>query len=232
MARFAYLQALFEVQLSLAASFRGNLPEALSHARAACSPEAGTSVEGFGIGTLFRQMAYAGDSKGALAILDEKRKWLPVSGQPNTRGSWFMLALVIEGLFILGERSRAQELYPLVSELLNTGAVVLWPIFRFTNTIAGIAAAAAHQWHAAEDHFEIAIQHAEALPQRLELAEIRRFHAMMLMDRAASDDRDKARTLLHEALDSYTQIGMPRHVEMTRSLLGQTAAKRELSNLR
>jgi hypothetical protein len=36
----------------------------------------------------------------------------------------------------------------------------------------------------AEDHFQIALQQAESFPHRLEQAEIRRFHAMMLMDRA------------------------------------------------
>ena len=135
-----------------------------------------------------------------------------------------MLALVIEGLVMLGEHSQAGQLYPLARELIGTGAVVLWPTFRFTQTIAGVAAAASRQWEAAENHFRNAMQQAEAFPQRLEQAEIRRFHAMMLMDRAASGDRDKARTLLSEALESYTQIGMPRHIEMVRTLLGQDAA--------
>jgi predicted ATPase len=218
-ARFAYWQALFEVQLSLAEFFRGNWASALSHAQAACRPEPGGAIDGFGVGTLFRQMAYAGDRNGAFAVLDEKRTWLPVSGQPNTRGSWLMLALVIEGLVMLGEQSQAEELYPLVGELLDTGAVALWPIFRFTHTIAGVAAAAARQWRAAEDHFGVALQHAEAFPQRLEQAEIRRFHAMMLMDRAAPGDREKARRLLGEAGETYTRIGMPHHIEMARALL-------------
>ncbi len=132
-----------------------------------------------------------------------------------------MLALVIEGLVMLGEQSQAGELYPLARELLDTGAVALWPIFRLTQTIAGIAAAAARQWEAAEDHFRIAMQQAEAFPQRLEQAEVRRFHAMMLLDRAGPGDPEKAQTLLREALESYTQIGMPRHIEMAQALLGQ-----------
>ena len=103
-------------------------------------------------------MAYAGDREGALAILHEKRAWLPRSGQPNTMGSWWMLALVIEGLVVLGEHSKARELYPLARELVYTGAVVLWPIYRVTQTVAGIAAAAAHQWEAAEDHFQTALK--------------------------------------------------------------------------
>ena len=131
-----------------------------------------------------------------------------------------MLMLVIEGLVILGEQSQAALLYPLARELIGTGAVVFWPIPRFTHTIAGIAAAAGRNWEAAEDHYRIAMQQAEAFPQRLEQAEIRRFHGVMLIDRGASGDRKQAKTLLSEALKTYTLIGMPRHAAMTRSLLG------------
>jgi hypothetical protein len=164
-------------------------------------------------------MAYSGD-RGALAILDKNHGWMPRSGQQNTLGSWSMLALVVEGLAILGEKSQARELYPLVRELAGTGAVALWPIFRFSQTIAGIAAGSARQWKAAEEHFQIALRQAESIPHRLEQAEIRRFHAMMLMDRAAPGDCKNARRLLGEAQETYTRIGMPRHIEMTQKLLG------------
>ncbi|MGA8644759.1 ATP-binding protein [Candidatus Binatus sp.] len=217
----AYWEALSEVLLSLLDFLRGNWTSALLHAQAASRhPELGSSR--YGVGTLFRQMAYAGDRDAALAILEEERTRLPHSGQLNSRGWSLMLALVIEGLVMLGERSRAGELYPLVRELVDTGAIVLWPISRFTQTVAGIAAAAARQWDTAEEHFQSAMQQAESLPHLLEQAEIRRFHAMMLIDRAGPGDREKAQTLLREALESYTQIGMPRHIEMTQTLLGQT----------
>ena len=215
----AYWGALSEVQLSLVDSFRGNRAGALSHARASVIPGPESSTEGFGAGMLFRQMAYAGDHDGAFAVLDEKRKALPLGGQHNTRGAWSMLALVIEGLVMLGERSQAGELYPIARELVDTGAVLLWPISRFTQTIAGAAAAAARQWDAAEEHFQIAMQQAESFPNRLEHTEIHRFHSMMLIDRAAPGDREKARTLLSEALESYQRIGMPRHIEITRTLM-------------
>jgi tetratricopeptide (TPR) repeat protein len=216
---FAYWAALSEVQLSLVDFFRGDWKSALVHAQASRLKEPGRSIEGFGVGTLFRQMAYAGDHDGAFALLDEKRTRLPLSGQHNTRGSWFMLALLTEGFVVLGEKSRAGQLYPLVRELIETEAVVLWPISRFTQTIAGIAAGAARQWEAAEGHFQIALQQAESFPDRLEQAEIRRFHAMMLIDRAGPGDRKKAQTPLREALETYAQIGMPRHIQMARTLL-------------
>jgi hypothetical protein len=66
----------------------------------------------------------------------------------------------------------------------------------------------------------MAMQQAGSFPYRLEQAEIRRFHAMMLKDRAAAGDREKAQMLLSEALETYTHIGMPRHIEMTQALLG------------
>jgi tetratricopeptide (TPR) repeat protein len=191
-ARYVFWEVLSEVQMSLVNFFRGDWASALLHAQASSRHEPGISMGGLGVGALFRQMAYAGDRAGAFALLDEKRAWLPLSGQPNTRGSWWMLGSVIEGLVILGEHAQAAQLYPLARELIEIGAVVLWPIFRFTQTIAGIAAAAANQWETAEDHFQTALQQAESFPYRLEQAEIRRFRAMMLMHRAASGDREKA----------------------------------------
>ncbi len=120
---------------------------------------------------------------------------------------------------MLGEHSQAGQLYPLVCELLGIGAVAFFfPLSRFTHTVAGIAAAAAHEWETAEDHFQTALQQAESFPYRLEQAEIRRFHAMMLVDRTAPGDREKAKTLLNEALETYTQIGMPCHIGMIQTL--------------
>jgi hypothetical protein len=60
---------------------------------------------------------------------------------------------------------------------------------------------------------------------RLDQAEIRRFHAMMLMDRAAPDDRERARTLLSESLESYKRFGMARHGEMVGALLDSGRAQ-------
>ena len=134
-------------------------------------------------------------------------------------GSWWMLAEVIEGFVMLGEQSHAGQFYPLARELIDTGAVVFWPIFRFTYTVAGMAAAAAQHWEAAEDHFQTALDQAQAIPHCLEQAEIRRFHAMMLMDRARPGDRKRAQRLLSEAIQHYQKIGMPRHSELTQRLI-------------
>jgi hypothetical protein len=49
---------------------------------------------------------------------------------------------------------------------------------------------------------------------------MRRLLAMTLIDRAAPGDRERAQALLREALESYAQIGMLRHLEMIEALLG------------
>jgi tetratricopeptide (TPR) repeat protein len=214
-----------EVQLSLIDFLRGNWASALLHAQASSETGAETLLREFGIGTLFRQLAYAGNHEGALAILDQERDFLPRMGQPNTRARWWMLAQVIEGLAMLGEQSRVGQLYPVVRGLVRSGSVALWPLCRFTQTVAGIAAAAAQQWESAEEHFQSAQRQAEAVPHQLEQAEICRFKATMLIDRAARGDRGKARGLLREAEKTYTHIGMPRHVEITQSLLRQAAGQ-------
>jgi hypothetical protein len=100
---------------------------------------------------------------------------------------------------------------------------LMWPLCRFTETTAGIAAAAAREWDASEDHFRIALRQAESMPYRVEEAEIRRFHAMMLLDRSAPGDRERAMTLVREALNFYARIGMARHQELSRELLNKTA---------
>ena len=123
---------------------------------------------------------------------------------------------------MVGERGRAAELYPLVHELLESGTKCMALEVRFPETVAGIAAGAAGDWERAEQHFLAARKQALELPHPLEEAELRRFHAMMLIDRAASGDRERARRLLGEALAIYTRIGMSRHVELTRKLLDQS----------
>ena len=49
--------------------------------------------------------------------------------------------------------------------------------------------------------------------------ETRRWYAWMLLDRDGPGDREKARTLLSEAIAMYRQIGMPKHVEMAETML-------------
>jgi tetratricopeptide (TPR) repeat protein len=216
--RVEFLDALSEIQLSLVDFLRGSWPKALMHAQASCRAPL-ISMRGYGVGALFLQLAYGGDREAALALLDEKRAWLPRLGHNNLAGSWDLLIHVIEGLVVLGEQSQAAQYYPLVVELIDTGTVAFWPRCRLTQTIAGLVAGAAHRWEAAENHFRLALEQAVSFPNRLEQTEIHRFHAMMLLERSGQGDREKAQILLNQALESYRLIEMPRHIEMIEALM-------------
>ena len=97
---------------------------------------------------------------------------------------------------------------------LDTGTVVSYDARRLLQTVAAIAAAAGQQWDKAEEHYKTALRQADEIPFRSEQPEARRWYAQMLIDRNAPGDRDKARTLLSEAVEMYRTIGMPKHLEM------------------
>ena len=162
--------------------------------------------------------AYAGDAD-TLSVLRDHRDELPTQGVRNTTGAWGLLFKAIESFSLLGERDDAAELYPLTVEAIATGTVAEFQTVTLFQTGAGIAAAAGDQWDVAEEHYQIALRQAHDLPRRIDQPEARRWYARMLIDRNGPGDRDKARTLLGEALESYEQLGMPRHVEIAKEYL-------------
>ena len=210
-------------QLSIAEFLHGKWEDALQHAEEAAQPQA-LDRKAITTAILVRLKGYAGDREGALAVFNDQRELLPRAGRANTYNSWILPLLAVEGLVVLGEREPAAALYPILTELIATGTVGMVFVSRFSQTAAGIAATAARNWAAAEDHFRTAMEQAESFPNQIEQIEIRRFHAMMLLDRAARGDRDKARGMLSEALESYARVGMRRHVELTQALIHQAAA--------
>ena len=211
---------LFETSLAITSLWRGRWAEDRDRAQAAASREPpGGFLVGFGGSYLFLCECLMGHNDTALALLEEWRSRLPRTGRPNTAGAWTLLLGVIEGLAVLRKREAAAELYPLALEAVETGTVVSWLGHRLLQTVAGIGAAAGGQWEQAEAHYRTALSQAHEMPFRSEQPEVRRWYAQMLLDRNGSGDRDKARTLLGEAVEMYQAIGMPRHLEMAGEML-------------
>ena len=127
----------------------------------------------------------------------------------------------IEALYVIGERDRAASFYPLVGEFMATTGVILhgFAPCHLLERIAGIGAAAGSQWDLADQHFHNALRQADELPFELEGTETRRFYAEMLLNRNAAGDRDRARSLIEQAMPVYRRIGMPRHEALARRLL-------------
>jgi len=208
-------------QLGFVDFLRGEWERARTLCEQACAAEFPNAFEGFGAGVLIRQRAYMGDRAGTIDLMEEKKSRLPNLGSRGPMGSWAMLMMLVEGLYVLGERERAAELYPLALQAANTGVLCMTVISRFPHTVAGIAAAAGRQWPRAEKHFNTAIEGADSMPHPLEQSEARRFYGQMLIERAAPGDLAKAREALKEALQGYQRMGMPKHAALTQSLLEQ-----------
>jgi tetratricopeptide (TPR) repeat protein len=173
---------------------------------------------------LLRFLTYAGEP-GALELLDALEPRLPRSGVINGNGSWTVLLEWVEAAVLLGQHERAARLYPLTLQLIAQGTVALWAC-GLTERVAGIAAAAGKQWAEAEAHFTDAMRQAEELPHFPEQAEVRYWHARMLLYRHEPGDLDRAEVLLHEAAEVCRRIGMPKYLEMVQAMLGELRAAR------
>jgi hypothetical protein len=75
-------------------------------------------------------------------------------------------------------------------------------------TVAGIAAACAEDWPAAEEHHRTAIRQADTAPYMHLQPVTREWYAAMLLDRKAPGDADKGRGLMQEAIAQYESLGM------------------------
>ena len=126
-----------------------------------------------------------------------------------------------EALYLAGEAEAAAALLPLITQALAMGHEWMALDGRLIQTRAGIAAAAARRWEQAEHHYQAALQVAEALPSRIEQADLRRLYARMLLDRDQPGDRERAQSLLSKARDAYRNIGMPRYEALTSSLIAE-----------
>ena len=210
---------VFHVQAGMAALWRGRWEEARDRAQVAVGLEQPGFCAGWARSSLVLCECYLNHKDVALALLDDREAGLPRPGRLNTAGAWHLLLGVIEGLAVVGERDAAAKLYPCAREAIETGTVVSWYGHHLLQTVAGIAAACGQHWDAAQAHYETALTQAHDLPHKIAQPEVRRWYAQMLLDRDAPGNRDKARTLLGEAIDQYRTTGMPKHLAMAEGML-------------
>ena len=203
--------------ISIARFWRGDWPEAARHADEAMQQERPTLWAEWPLAWRIVLQAYRGES----AWLDEyrrKRDTLGLEERALFSGDAMLTLAAVEALAVVGERAEAHRLYPAVLEIVGDGANV-GGLFELTAQTAGIASACGEQWETAEQHFETALQQAYEFPNKIAQPETRRWYAWMLLERDAPGDRDKARTLLGEAIELHRAIGMPKHVEIVERML-------------
>jgi tetratricopeptide (TPR) repeat protein len=206
---------LSHIMHGLVCFYAGDWPSARSAFAAADRVNFASFADRFYLSVGLLASAYAGEGDAldrllaAEAELDEMPEEMPL-------GFWEQALAVVEGLATLRHEKCAANLYPRVLKGIGNGNVLSYTL-RLSQMLAGIAAAAAGHSEAAREHFETALTQAEALPHRVAQPEVRRWYAWMLLGEK-NGDRTKAHMLLHEAMEMYQGMAMPRHLEMAREL--------------
>jgi tetratricopeptide (TPR) repeat protein len=212
------------IYLGLAAHWRGNAERAEVELRNAVALEPPAAFAGQSVSLLARHLAYQGRADEVLELFESARSEsrLPSLDRVNGIGSWNCMLGFVEALYLCGLYDQAAALSPLVDGVLELGK--RWITFdgRLVETRAGLAAAAGRRWDEAERHFAIAREVAERMPNRLELTDLGRLHAQMLLDRGNAGDYARAATMLEEARSAYRAFGMPAYAAETELLLSQT----------
>jgi class 3 adenylate cyclase/tetratricopeptide (TPR) repeat protein len=216
------------IYLGLDAHWRGDAERAEAELRKAVELEPPAAFAGQSASLLARHLAYQGRAEEVMELFDSARSQsrLPKLDRVNGIGSWNGMLGFVEALYLCGLHEQAAALSPLVEGVLELGR--RWITFdgRLVETRAGLAAAAARQWDVAERHFDLARELATQISNRLELADLCRFHARMLLDRGRDDDHMRAAEMLEDALTAYREFGMPAYAAEAEGLLRQLGGQR------
>ena len=212
------------IYLGLAAHWRGNAERAEAEFRNAVELEPPGAIGGQSVSLLARHLAYQGRAEEVLQLFESTRSTLPSLDRTSGVGSWNSMFGFVEALYLCGLNEEAAALSPLVEGVLAPGKG--WITFdgRLVETRAGIAAAAARRWEEAERYFAIAREVAARMPNRLELADLNRLHARMLLDRGGTGDGARAAEMLERALAAYRDFGIPAYATEAERLRSQALA--------
>jgi class 3 adenylate cyclase/tetratricopeptide (TPR) repeat protein len=190
-------------------TLRGDLEGSLPFAEEAINLEPDSAWAGLGWSAKFVNRAWAGELETCRELLAEQGTLLPGPGESATTGRLMMLYAAARGCAIVGLTDDAGALYPLVAERIDAMPIGDAFDMALAQRIAGMSAAAARRWDEAQAHFEEAGRQARDVPNRIDAPRVQLWHAKMLLDRGDFDDRDRARAMLADALDSFRKLGMP-----------------------
>ena len=214
---------LGHVYLGLAAHWRGDAERAEAELRNAVELEPPGAFAGQSGSLLARHLAYLGRADEVMELFESEQTQskLPRLDRVNGIGSWSCMLGFVEAFYLCGLYEQAASLAPLVEGLRQLGRRWIAYDGRLVETRAGLVAAAARRWEEAEREFAIASDIAEQMSNRLELADLRRLHARMLLDRGGDGDHARAAEMLEEAMSAYRTFGMPAYAAETERLLSQ-----------
>jgi class 3 adenylate cyclase/tetratricopeptide (TPR) repeat protein len=211
--------------LGSAAHWRGNADRAETELRKAVELEPPGAFAGLSAAVLARHLAYYGRCDEVMELFESGRSRLPSLDRVNGLGSWSCLLNFVEAFYLCDLYEQAASLTPLIERALEfLGSSYITHDGRLVETRAGLAAVAARRWDEAERHFGIAREVAAQMSNRLELADLARLHARMLLDRHGKGDHERAAEMLQDALSAYRTFGMPAYAAEAERLQRQAWA--------
>ena len=211
--------------LGSAAHWRGNADRAETELRKAVELEPPGAFAGLSAAVLARHLAYYGRCDEVMELFESGRSRLPSLDRVNGLGSWSCLLNFVEAFYLCDLYEQAASLTPLIERALEfLGRSYITHDGRLVETRAGLAAVAARRWDEAERHFGIAREVAAQMSNRLELADLARLHARMLLDRHGKGDHERAAEMLQDALSAYRTFGMPAYAAEAERLQRQAWA--------
>ncbi|HWC32131.1 MAG TPA: hypothetical protein VG709_03295, partial [Actinomycetota bacterium] len=205
--------------LAMAAFWQGRWDEAIEHDRRGVEQELPGAFDGWSAAVLLLHLAESGQQEEAVDLWRGWKERVPSVEGDIPFGAWAMALFAVLSLSILGRREEVATLAPYAERALEEGTVL--SVFGGVpvSMMVALSTAAAERWEEAESRFAEAMRVCEELPHRINVPEVRRFHAMALLQWGDASERDRARAMLERAREEYRSLGMPRHAEVTERLL-------------
>jgi class 3 adenylate cyclase len=155
-----------------------------------------------------------GHDDDAKQLFDE----LAVNDFEDLPRDWILLAalsMLVHVARHLKDADRARTLYKILlpygeQHIVMGDAVLYWGSVA---TVLGIAATTAGEWENAEEHFGAAIEAEERCRAWPYLARAKYEYAEMLTARGEDGDKEKALSLVNEALDRFQELAMQKDTE-------------------
>jgi hypothetical protein len=204
--------------LAVATTMRGSPQEGLEQARQAVTTEPESAWSGIAwTGLLFNRL-HAGDGDDARRLLEESTPALLEFDVAAPAGAHVRVSMAGEAAAVLGLKDLCVALYPSLAAI--TERLLMRPFdWALTQRVAGMAAGCAGQVEQSIAHFEVALQQAASLPNRIDEPQVKHRYGEMLLSAGGPAAADRAHGLLDEALAGYRALRMPLHEAAVEGLL-------------
>lgn len=199
-------------------TWQGRWKEALEHFRRGVESEVPGAFDGWALSMLLPHLGRLGEREEVLNLLDQNTQRLAVAGKRNVFGSIGMTFGFLEATWLLGCHEISATFYPLLRELIPTGALYLVFDGRSLHLLAALAADAAGEIAQADEHFRQALEGVRGVPLPIEEADICLYWSKALQTRAGAQG-GQGHQLVDRATVLLNEVGMQDYLRLMKDVL-------------